>query len=144
MRSDIVIRVATVDDAAAMSLVVISSIKNVCILDHQGDARIIEGWVANKVPSNFNNWIIDDGLYLNVAVCDGQIIGVGMCNSRAEILLCYVHSDFTRCGVGGRLILNLEAEIANNALFEVSLVSTRTAFDFYKKTGTFNLVTISL
>lgn len=135
MRSDIVIRKAVVDDATEMSLVVISSIKRVCVLDHKGDARIIEGWVANKTPSSFNNWIVDDGLYLNVAVCEGQIVGVGMCNGRAEILLCYVRSDFTRYGVGGGLIFNLEAEIAKKALSEVSLVSTKTAFDFYKKKG---------
>ena len=69
----IAIRRAAAADVPAMSRVLIASITDLCHADHRGDAGIIAGWTANKVPESVARWVAHPDLVLLVAELDGAI-----------------------------------------------------------------------
>lgn len=85
MKTEFLVRVASIDDAFEITKLVVLTINQGCFLDHNDDFIIIDKWVENKTVTNFIDWINDSSLYLNVVLSDGRISGIGMCDSGSHI-----------------------------------------------------------
>lgn len=127
------IREASVADAEEAYVVLRRSISELCQLDHRGDSRILELWLANKTAENMRRWIKEGSVF--VATKDSAIIGVGAVNDSGEITLNYVSPDARFCGVSKALIAQLEAQAAARGRSVVTLESTATARRFYLAAG---------
>jgi putative acetyltransferase len=71
-----------------------------------------------------------------VAVCEQQIVGFGLVQVSLECIAgIYVHPDFTRCGVGTRLLLALEKLSRSRKITTMYVLSSLAAVDFYRANG---------
>lgn len=129
------VRVATDRDAEAAVEVLRRSITELCFADHQGDAATLEGWLANKTPRHFRNWLSREGQYTVIAARDSTVCGVGMLAADGGVRLCYVHPEHTRLGVGRALVMALETEAKARGLTRLHLDSTLSAQAFYEALG---------
>lgn len=131
------IRTARHEDAAKICDVLIRSVREICIKDHNHDEEIIQSWCGNKTPENVENWIADPFGYLVVAeAASSGIVGVAMYNrSAAKITLLYLAPEGLRQGLGTELLATLEAEARRLNHHEIELESTTTAREFYQRHG---------
>ena len=74
------IRPATLDDAPAMSAVLIASITELCGADHKNNPDALASWLANKTPDGIAQWFGNPANSLFVAERDGEIAAVGAVN----------------------------------------------------------------
>ena len=58
MPGAVLVRPATVHDAAAAVRVLIDSITIVCAVDHQNDAATLQHWLRNKTVRYFEHWLL--------------------------------------------------------------------------------------
>ncbi|HEV8679126.1 MAG TPA: GNAT family N-acetyltransferase [Stellaceae bacterium] len=129
------VRDAVAADAAAACTVLRRSFAELCIADHHGDPAILAAWLANKTPEIVASWIARPDSSLLVAVEGDQILGVGGVTDTGEITLNYVSPDARFCGVSRALLAALEARAAAHGNDRCTLVSTETAFRFYRAAG---------
>ncbi|MCK8783226.1 GNAT family N-acetyltransferase [Roseomonas sp. NAR14] len=129
------IRDARPDDAAAACDVMRRSIAGLCAADHGGDPAILAGWLRNKTPGTFLEWLAQPGNSLLVAVEDGAVLAVGAVTDRGEITLNYVSPDARFRGVSRALLGALEARAAAWGNDRCRLASTATARRFYLARG---------
>lgn len=129
------VRPARLEDAEAMSAVLIASITHLCAADHGGDADLIAAWTANKTPEGVRAMLARAGSTVLVAELDGRLAGVGACDDKANVTLNYVAPDCRRRGVGTALLAALEAHIQAQGHHGARLASTRTAHGFYVRSG---------
>jgi GNAT superfamily N-acetyltransferase len=129
------IRDAVVADAPAACQVLRRSITELCNADHQNDAAILEGWLANKTPEIVASWVTQPGNSVLLAVEGDAVLGVGSITDLGEITLNYVSPDARFQGVSRALLHALEARAAERANTRCKLMSTQTARRFYLSAG---------
>jgi GNAT superfamily N-acetyltransferase len=131
------IRSAQEADAAKICEVLIRSVKEICAKDYNDDPAFIAQWCSNKTPDIVASWIRDPDNYFVLSEHRYYgVVGVAMYRrSEAYIYLCYVVPEGLNKGLGSKLLKALEAEAVRLGNKELSLDSTITARNFYKKHG---------
>ena len=128
----ITVRRARLDDAPAMSAVLIASITELCETDHKNNPDAIAAWTANKTPAALGGWFANPSNTLLVAERDGEIAAVGGYNSDRTIIVNYVSPRHRFAGVSKAMLAGLEAGLGPG---EAILESTATARRFYLGAG---------
>jgi GNAT superfamily N-acetyltransferase len=131
----ITIRPAVPADAAAMSAVLIASIRDLCIADHRNDPAILDGWLRNKTPEMVLKMLERPGAQFLVAERDGEIAAVGCLTGPEEVGLNYVAPAHRFHGVSKALLTALEERIRQSGAYLARLTSTGTAHRFYLANG---------
>ncbi len=126
------IRPATLDDAAAMSAVLVASITELCVADHKNNPEALKSWLANKTPEGVARWFGSPGSTLLVAERGGEIAAVGSYNSDRMILLNYVSPRHRLAGVTKAMLSEMETRLGPG---EARLESSQTARHFYLAQG---------
>ena len=129
------IRPAVAADADAACALVRASIIGLCKADHFGDALTLEGWLANKTPSNLGYWFTAPGMNGFIAERDGAMIGVGAVRDDGEIVLAYVSPLARFQGVTKALVARMEAVAREKLADRMSLTTTETARKFFEARG---------
>lgn len=129
------IRIADEDDAEGACSVLRRSIEELCVADHQDDAETIQGWFANKTAANVRLWICTPGRRLVIAEENGEILGVGAGTAAGEVTLNYVSPDARFRGVSKAILAALETYFREQGNTRSTLISTRTAHQFYRAAG---------
>lgn len=129
------IRPAIPADAEEAAAVLRQSIRDLCVLDHGGDAGLLAQWLANKTPETVRSWIEAPDRLIVVAEEDGVILGVGAASEAGEITLNYVAPEARFRGVSKSIVMALEAYLRSLGHARCSLTSTRTAHAFYLAMG---------
>lgn len=129
------VRAATSGEADEIALVLRRSIRELCILDHGGDAKALEQWLCNKTPENVRLWIEAPDRHIVVAGENDRILGVGCASQFGEITLNYVAPEARFKGVSKSIVAALETHLRTLGLEQCRLTSTRTAHDFYIALG---------
>lgn len=122
-------------DGAEAVNVVRRSISELCIADHEGDAREVADWLSNKTETTWGEWLMRSDATVLVAVNASEIVGVGMINHDGEVLLNYVRPDARFSGVSKALLESLENVAIEVGSRECILESTKTARKFYESCG---------
>jgi ribosomal protein S18 acetylase RimI-like enzyme len=131
----ILVRLAREADIAAMSLVLTSSITQLCSADHDDDPEKIARWTANKTPAGIAQMLAEPDLTLFVGELDGEIAAVGAVNTQGEIGLNYVAPEAQFRGVSKALLAHMETHLAASGFATIRLKSTKTAQRFYRAQG---------
>jgi GNAT superfamily N-acetyltransferase len=131
----ITIRPALPADAAAMSAVLIASIRELCSADHRNDPEILAGWLRNKTPDLVLEMLDRPGAQFLVAERNGDVAAVGCLTGPDEIGLNYVSPAHRFLGVSKALLAALEERMRNSGATLGKLTSTGTAHRFYLANG---------
>jgi predicted N-acetyltransferase YhbS len=130
MNATVTIRLATTDDAAAISSLILRTLHEVSIRDY-GRALIAEqskNWTVDGVVAKMQNRIT------YVAVDDNDIVGTaGFDGQQARTV--FVRPDRHKLGVGSLLMRAVEALANERGLDRLSLLSSITARGFYQRLG---------
>jgi len=126
------IRPATLDDAPAMSAVLIASITELCVADHKNNPDALASWLANKTPEGVSQWFGNPEGRLFVAERHGEIAAVGAFGTDRMIRLNYVSPRHRFAGVSKAMLLALEERLGPG---EARLESSQTARRFYLGAG---------
>lgn len=131
------IRDAREEDANKICEVLIRSVREVCAADYNNDEAVLENWCSNKRPDVVSDWVRDPDKFLIVSELPPHgIVGVAMyARSEAAVHLCYLVPEGLHQGFGTALLQALEAEAARLKHSRISLISSITARDFYKRNG---------
>jgi GNAT superfamily N-acetyltransferase len=129
------VRAATPDDAEEAVETLRTSIRQLCVADHQNDPATLQRWLANKTPSVFREWRTDEANYLVIATMEGCICGVGLVRTTGILNLCYTRPGFQGRGVGKAILSALEERARQWGLSELRLLSTTNARPFYERHG---------
>jgi len=129
------IRPACSEDAVAAADLLQRSIRELCVQDHADDGPTLEAWLANKTPETFREWLASDGQTILAAERDGKLVAVGCFRLPDELLLNYVAPEARFTGVSKAMLAALEAGLAASGCRQARLVSTRTAYAFYRSAG---------
>ena len=129
------VRRAIADDAADACSVIRSSILECCHDDHQGDAKVLQGWLSNKTPELLRRFILAPDAFSVVASVDEATVGFASAEGTGEVTLCYVAPSVRFTGVGKALLAAIEDHAARAGIEALSLESTRTARSFYLRNG---------
>jgi hypothetical protein len=128
----ITVRPARIEDAEAMSALLVASISELCVADHQGQPEALGRWLANKTPDGVRGFFANPQNRLFVAEQDGALAAVGGCNDAREIILNYVAPAHRFSGASSALLSAMEAALGPG---EATLSSTLTALRFYLRRG---------
>ena len=126
------IRPATLDDAPAMSAVLIASITELCVADHKNNPDALASWLANKTPAGIAQWFGNPANALLVAERDGELAAVGGYNMARTIILNYVSPRHRFKGVSKAMLGSLETHLGRGL---AHLESSQTARRFYLDAG---------
>jgi GNAT superfamily N-acetyltransferase len=129
------IRGATTADAIQICEVIRASITRLCVADHNGDPTILEDWLANKTPDNVTLWLSNANNINLVAAEGGAVLAAGCVTVAGAILLNYVSPAARFRGVSSALLLAMEAAARQKGNTQCKLISTLTAYRFYKRRG---------
>jgi GNAT superfamily N-acetyltransferase len=125
------IRAAVPSDADAICQVLIRSISELCVADHQNDPAILTAWLKNETTASVLAWIANPGTALLVATEDGRILSVGGVANNGTITLNYVSPDARFRGITKAMLTALEAPAAALGNSVCTLESTKTALQLY-------------
>jgi putative acetyltransferase len=129
------VRRAIPDDAEAIAALLVRSIREICGPDYGNDEAILSVWCANKTPENMRRGILNSDNYWIVALDDGVIAGTALMGLKGEIHLCYLLPEYLGRGIGKAMLNDMLAFARMSGLQKVTLGSTRTAREFYKRNG---------
>ena len=130
-----VIRDAMLTDAAQACAVMRRSITELCIADHANDPAILGRWLANKRPEITREWIASSAGSMLVAVEGDAVLAVGGVFDSGEITLNYVSPDARFRGISKAMLQALEERAKKRGAPCCTLISTQTAYRFYKDAG---------
>jgi len=126
------------ESIARIISVINDSIENLCHQDHLNKKKHLDEWLNERSQVNLENQLFHDNTQTFVCVDKGKIIGVSQIDKSGDLKLCYVHSQYTGIGAGRLLLVAAENQAKEWGLKQVSMVSTRTAHDFYQSQGYIN------
>ncbi len=129
------IRRALPADAQVIAALLVRSIREICGPDYDHDEALLAHWCANKTPENIRRWIENPDNYFVVAMDEGEIAGTALMTTVSEIHLCYVLPEYHHRGFGQAMLNDLLNRARTFGTRKVTLESTRTARDFYKRNG---------
>lgn len=131
---DTLIRLATLEDAAAACAVVRKSIAECCVEDHRNEPTLVDRWLANKTVPQFQSWLDHPAVFAIVAERQGSVVGFAMAQD-CEVQLCYLVPEARFTGIGKSMLAALESHAAQTRATWIQLRSTRTARAFYLRNG---------
>ncbi|EPG37967.1 hypothetical protein F907_01937 [Acinetobacter colistiniresistens] len=102
-----------------------------CTLDHRDDATIIHHWLENKTEANVSEWIKNNICFLYYF--SGKVVGFICMSKHGNLFLNYILPSFQNQGIGEKLLKYLIEYCKTNRIQTISLESTSTALNFYKK-----------
>jgi predicted N-acetyltransferase YhbS len=130
MNRTVTIRLATTDDAAAISNLILRALREVNIRDYR----------PALIAEQSNNWTIDgvvakiQNRVTYVAIDDNDIVGTaGFDGQQARTV--FVRPDRHKLGVGSLLVGAVETLAIERGLNRLSLLSSITAEGFYQRLG---------
>jgi GNAT superfamily N-acetyltransferase len=129
------IRRAEPEDAEAVAALLVRSIREVCGPDYGHDEAILTAWCANKTPENMRRGILNPSNYWIVALEDEVIAGTALMGLNGEIHLCYLLPEYLGRGIAKAMLNDMLTFARTSGLQKVTLGSTRTAREFYKRNG---------
>ncbi len=129
------VRSARSGDSTDAATVMVRSITQLCMDDHQGDPYRIERWTRNKTPEIVARWIADPKLVMLVAVDGDCVVAVGGAMRPNHIILNYVDPSCRLRGASTLLMAELERRLSQAGANILHLESTRTARSFYRSRG---------
>jgi predicted N-acetyltransferase YhbS len=130
MRTTILIRPATREDATLISSLILRTLTEVNIRDY-GPALIAEqskSWSVDGVVAKMQNRIT------YVAVDGGEIVGTAGFDGQ-QVRTVFVRPDRHKLGVGSLLMRTVEALALERGMNRLSLLSSITAQGFYRRLG---------
>lgn len=131
-RSEISIRPSNLSDLVEIQQLFVDTISSICKVDYS--PAQIKVWTASV--DNTQRWI--DKLtsqYFLIATLDNKIVGFASLENSDYLDFLYVHKDFQRLGIAGKLYAEIEKEaIKRQATILHSAVSI-TAKPFFLKQG---------
>lgn len=122
-------------DAEEAIGVIREAILKLCGDDHHDDEAEIFSWLKNKTISSWNSWASRADVALLVAEQAEGIVGVGMIDSRGEVMLNYIHPAARFMGVSKAIMAALEEYARSRGIDVCKLDSTATAKQFYQALG---------
>jgi GNAT superfamily N-acetyltransferase len=131
----VLIRDALASDAEQACEVMRRSISELCAADHCNDPTILDRWLANKKPEITRGWIESPTASMLLAVEGDTVLAVGGITDAGEITLNYVSPDARFRGVSKAMLNALEARAIERGNRRCTLISTQTAYRFYKSAG---------
>jgi GNAT superfamily N-acetyltransferase len=129
------IRRAEPEDAESVTALLVRSIREVCGPDYDNDEAILTPWCANKTTENMRRGILNTINYWIVALDGEKIAGTALMELNGEIHLCYLLPEYLGRGIGKAMLNDMLEFARTSGLKKVTLGSTRTARDFYKRNG---------
>lgn len=129
------IRSARLGDAASACAVLRRSIAECCTEDHRNDDAVLAAWLGNKTPETVAAWFLSPANFSVVAVTADVVIGVAILARSGKIALCYVTPEARFTGAGKAMLHALEERARQWGLSALSVASTATAADFYRRNG---------
>lgn len=128
MTMDIEIRLAKVEDRAEILQLQSSSLRVLASKDYGPEE--IESLVRSQAKARFYSEVIF------VAICQEKIVGfASLLIHKYQIGGVYVHPEFSRQGIGSRLLEVVENTAIEKGYKSLSVLSSLTAIDFYQKQG---------
>jgi GNAT superfamily N-acetyltransferase len=130
MNATVTIRLATTDDALAISSLILRTLHEVNIKDYGGDliAEQSKNWTVDGVVAKMQNRIT------YVAVDDNGIVGTAGFDGQ-QVRTVFVRPDRLGLGIGSLLMRAVEALAIERGLNQLSLHSSITAQGFYRRLG---------
>ncbi|OKH28051.1 GNAT family N-acetyltransferase [Chroogloeocystis siderophila] len=129
---DITVRKARQEDAEAICHVHCVSVRTLCANNYTPEQ--IEAWIGSSEPENFRKALLERGEIVFVAEIAGAIAGFSSL-FKNEIYAVYVHPDYTRRGVGTRLLNAVEKEAIFQHITKLKLIASTTSEPFYQAHG---------
>lgn len=126
------IRKARISDTQSISRLVQDTLEKINIADYS--PQEIEAWKEADTPQKIKERIQDKERYICVAEDGNKIVGVGSLKGN-EITAIYVKSNMVGRGVGSSVLAHLEEFAKEQSCTELSMDSSLTAVNFYKKHG---------
>ncbi len=131
----VTIRRAESEDAAAVAELLIRSIREVCGPDYDNNEDMLSAWCANKTPEIMQRGIQNPINYWIVALDGESITGTGLLSTSGKLVLCFVLPEYLGQGIGKTILNDLINHARGLGIRKVTLESTRTAREFYKRNG---------
>ena len=128
----ITVRPAVPADAPAMSTLLVASITELCVADHQNRPEALQPWLRNKTPAGVLNWFANPDNRLFVAERYGVLAAAGGFNTSREVILNYVSPLHRFRGASKALLAAMEEALGPG---DATLTSTKTAHRFYLAMG---------
>ena len=102
--------------------------------------EVINSWsrlpiTSDRIERAKQRWIKNPDYRIVVARQSNQAVGFGMIDKNNELQGLYVHPDFGRCGIGGKILAALEQEAALLGLSYLKADASMNAEAFYSKQG---------
>jgi putative acetyltransferase len=103
-------------------------------------AEVINSWSRLPITSDRTErvkqrWIENPDQRVVVARQANQVVGFGMINKNSQLQGLYVHPNFGRCGIGGKILAALEQIAASLGLSYIKADASINAEAFYIKQG---------
>jgi N-acetylglutamate synthase-like GNAT family acetyltransferase len=130
-----IIRRAEAEDAEAVAALLIRSIREVCGPDYGNDEAMLSAWCANKTPENIRRGILNPNNYWIVALEGETIAGTALLTTSGKIALCFILPEWLHLGIGKALLNDLINYARVLGIRTLTLESTRTGREFYKRNG---------
>jgi GNAT superfamily N-acetyltransferase len=130
-----IIRDATPEDADEACAVLRASITELCEADHRNAPEILSRWLANKTPDHVAAWADSGDSSLMVVVEGESIVAIGGVTDDGEITANYVAPKARYRGASSVLLAALEGRATQRGAKRITLLSTKTAHDFYLARG---------
>lgn len=128
----VLVRPATVEDAATILTVHVDSIRDLCSAAY--DAQTIGVWLSGKHADNYLDPIAQRPFF--VAIVEGRVGGFSELAPReAEVRAVYVSPRFIRSGVGTRLLTAVEDTARSLRLPRLWLDASLNSIEFYARRG---------
>ena len=127
-----IIRKAKDCEFAAITELIKETVHSVCTKEYT--KKELDAWAPEKFDvARFKKAL--SPCYNLVAVTDSKIVGFISVEKDGFVNRLYTHKDFLRKGIATRLLNEAEKWAVESGLRELSLDSSKTAVDFYIKSG---------
>lgn len=123
----ITLRQTVPNDAAAACDVLRRSIRELCVADHQNDAKAPAAWLGNKTAANVSGWIAAPQNYAVVALRDAKICGFALVARDGTLRLCYLVPEVRHLGAGKAMLSALEAQATRWGLSKIDVETIQAA-----------------
>lgn len=130
--SKVSIRLSKLGDLKEMQKMFVDTISTICKDDYSPEQ--IKAWTSSI--ENTQRWIDKlSSQYFLVAELDNKMVGYASLENNNYIDLLYIHKDYQRQGIAGRLYLEIEKEAIQRKATVLSSDVSETAKRFFEKKG---------
>ncbi|MEM6829612.1 MAG: GNAT family N-acetyltransferase, partial [Bacteroidota bacterium] len=125
-------RQATLDDLEEIQQLFVGTVMSTCRSDY--DMEQLNAWVSKAGDKErWKNFIVDQ--YFIIAETDGKMAGYSSLKNGNYVNLMYVHKDFLRQGIAGRIYEKLKGESLRLGFHQLTSDVSKTAQPFFETKG---------